>query len=61
MTKVMFRVECNRGSKYFTNAREAFAYFHKKVGKGFRTEIFIRITVIDRKLFKVTDELLDHS
>ena len=36
-----YRVECNRGSKYFKNDDKASAYFDYKTACGFDTELWL--------------------
>lgn len=56
-----FRVECNRGSKYFKNGIDAFKYFHAQALKGFAVEIYLRQVTVTRKIFSVKEELLDYN
>ena len=57
--KNLYRVECNFGSKYFTEPLKAFNYFHRQFENGFSVEIYLRQVVCTKKLFSVTETLLD--
>lgn len=61
MTK--YRVECNYGSRYFSNATKAFAFFKKCKDRNLDVEIWIVTYCIDEqvKRYSATQELLDYS
>ena len=58
-----YRVECNRGSKYFSNAAEAFAYYAKCREKNLDVEIWLVDNRYIEKLgrFGAVQELLDYA
>ena len=58
---ITYRVECNRGSKYFDNGLVATAYFHLQVIKGHYTELWLIVKQTTPKLFAVRQELIDCS
>jgi len=59
MTKTIYRVECNHGSKYFTNGIEAFGYFQKMCRQEqVSVELWLIVKEITPKLFSVRQELI---
>jgi len=59
MTKTIYRVECNHGSKYFTSGIEAFAYFQKMCRQEqVSVELWLIVKEITPKLFSVRQELI---
>ena len=60
--KKMYRVECNHGSKYFTNGFEAFEYFqHMARTQNQSVELWLVIKESTKKLYSVTQELIAYS
>ena len=61
-TKIKYRIEFNRGSKYFKNAFEAFWYYENcKSRREYDTELWICIIeVCNGKELVVRQELLDY-
>jgi len=62
MTKTIYRVECNHGSRYFTNGIEAFAYFQKMCRHGqISVELWLIVKEVTEKLFSVRQELIAYN
>lgn len=59
---IKYRVECNFGSRYFTNAADAIAFFKRKQAKNLDAEIWIVDYRYAEKIGRYTakQELLDY-
>ena len=61
MERLKFRVECNYGSKYFTNEAEALRYYHKCKRKPVNVELWKITTRSTPTLYSVTQKLIDSA
>lgn len=58
-----YRVECNFGSKYFTEASKGFAYFKQRKSRNLDVEIWLVNYTYDSENnnYSAKQELLDYS
>lgn len=60
MTKVIYRVECNNGSKYFNHGIEAFYYYEDMcaVEPSMNVELWLLIKELSPKRYCVSQEII---
>ena len=56
-----YRVECNYGSRYFSCAAKAFAYYKQKKSLNMDVEIWLVTYIRNDSGYAATQELLDYS